>query len=86
MENKQEDEECLAALDNVNRKILAGKHEYLLLFKRQRNKNYLTLYVTDFDENFWVQKIDRPFLEKLRDGLSINTELLLFCSHLAKSF
>jgi len=47
MEEKQEDEEFLVVLDNVNRKIISGKQEYLLLIKRQRNKNYLTLYVTD---------------------------------------
>lgn len=47
--------------------------------KKQKDKEYCTLYITDCESKFWVKKVDRNFLEELKEGMSINTNLSVFC-------
>ncbi len=67
--------DILEIIDNTNRKYTMGRNDYLLLIKKQKDKDYCTLYVTDCDTNIWIKKIDQIFFEELKDQMSINTEL-----------
>lgn len=70
-------------VNNVNRRFLLGRQEYLLLVKKQKDKDYCTLYLTDCESKFWIKKIDRSFLEALRVSLSIDNGLKVFSQHFA---
>jgi hypothetical protein len=50
IEPKLEDEvppNLLDILNNTNKRYIIGKQEYLLLLKKQKDKDYCTLYITD---------------------------------------
>lgn len=49
----------LDILNDSNKRYVIGKHEYLLLLKKQKDKDYCTLYVTDCESKFWIKKVDR---------------------------
>lgn len=53
--------------------------------KRQKDKDYCTLYITDCESKFWIKKIDSDFLQSLKQSMSINTELHLFTKHFANN-
>lgn len=62
-----------------------GKLDYLLLIKKQKDKDYASLYITDCDSTFWIKKIDKEFFDELKTKMSINTELKVFCDHFIKN-
>jgi hypothetical protein len=75
----------LDLIDSTNRRYLIGKQELLLLIKKQKDKEYCTLYIADCESKFWIKKIDKGFLEDLKEKMSINTDLSVFCMHLVKN-
>jgi len=53
----------LDLIDNANKKYAVGRQDFILLIKKQNDKGYCTLYVTDCESKFWIKKIDKVFLE-----------------------
>lgn len=41
-------------LNNANCTLSYNNRDYIVLIKKQRNKNYCTLYLTDCSDNFWI--------------------------------
>lgn len=78
------DDELGEIVDNTDKKYVIGKQEYLLLIKKQKEKPYSTLYITDCESNFWLKKIDQLFFKEIKDELSINSCLKKFSEHFIK--
>lgn len=72
-------------VNNTDRSYLVGKQDYILLLKKQKDKNYSTLYVTDCEANFWIRKVDSEFFEELRASLNVNSDLGTFSRHFITS-
>lgn len=41
-------------LDNSNCMLTHNHRDYLLLIKKQKNKDYCTLFLTDCSDHFWI--------------------------------
>lgn len=72
-------------MDNTNKRFVVGRSDLILLIKKQKDKEYCTLYIADCESKFWLKKIDVGFLEELKERMSINTDLLVFSRHFVKN-
>lgn len=77
-----ETDALLKVINNVTRHYQLPPNDYILLIKRQPQKDYCTLFLTNCQSNFWFKKVNRPLLTQLRDTLRINSELPAFTRHL----
>lgn len=45
-------------MNNITCTISHQETDYYLMIKKQINENFNYLFLTDFDRNFWLEKID----------------------------
>jgi hypothetical protein len=55
------------------------------LIKKQKEKDFCSLYITDCDSRIWIQKLDLAFFASLKEKMSINIEMISFCTHFIKN-
>lgn len=45
-------------LNNTNCTFSYNSRDYIVLIKKQKSKDYCTLFLTDCSDKFWIEKID----------------------------
>ena len=58
------------------------KKNSLLLIRKKVDCEYCMLYLTDFYENLWLEKITYEYLEDMKKEMKIQTEMRYFAEHL----
>lgn len=61
-------------LDNTNCSITHNGRDYLVLIKKQKNKDYCTLFLTDCSDKFWIEKMDIEYCEQLKEEMNVKTK------------
>ena len=69
-------------LNNTTAKFCFDDEEYFLLIRKKVDCEYCMLYLTDFYENLWLEKITYKYLEDMKKEMKIQTEMRYFAEHL----
>ncbi len=67
-----QEDAILDIIDNLTRHYLTenGEHYYLLM-KKQKDKKYATLYITDHYNQFWIKQVTEEYLLEVRNSLNL---------------
>jgi hypothetical protein len=74
-----------SVLDNVSCALSHDGRDFLLLIKRQRAKEYCTLFLTDCCDRFWVEKLDAAYCAQLKADVGLKTSTDIFARHFAEA-
>ena len=55
-----------------------------MLIKKQKDRKYLTLYLSDCGKSFWIEKIDVAYCYKLKTQLDVTGNFDIFLNILAQ--
>lgn len=73
-------------LNNANCLLTYNNREYIVLIKKQKNKDYCTLFLTDCSDHFWIEKLDITYCEKLKAEMNVKTRTEAFAKHIVEAF
>lgn len=82
---ESEDKILEEILNNTTAKLTFTHNVYLVLLKKQKGKDFCTFFLTDCSHNIWIEKIDLPYCQKLKEEMKVKTSTETFAKHFVEA-